>query len=232
MRILTPLVDSNRAGSPALRFRLARQRLFRSLVEPMRRPIRILDVGGTEAFWQSVGMAGADDVEVITVNLDAQPPSSFPNIAHQQGDARDLSRFADRSFDVVFSNSLIEHVGGLDDQRAVAREIRRLGHAYFVQTPNRNFPLEPHFVIPFFQFLPISTRVYLLTHFDVGWWRKIDDPAEARAAAESIRLLDRKTFAGLFPDATLWEERAFGLVKSFVAYGGFPAQMRDRAHAA
>src|SRR5258708_6804265 len=44
------------------------------------------------------------------------------------------------SFDVVFSNSVIEHVGGAERQRLFAAECVRCGHGYFVQTPNKWFP--------------------------------------------------------------------------------------------
>ncbi|HWS70973.1 MAG TPA: class I SAM-dependent methyltransferase, partial [Thermoanaerobaculia bacterium] len=64
------------------------------------------------------------------------------------------------------SNSVLEHVA---DMPAMAREIRRVGRRWYVQTPNRWFPVEPHFLVPFFQFLPIATRAWLLTRFDLGW---------------------------------------------------------------
>jgi hypothetical protein len=218
---LRALVDYQRKGSPALRFRRARFDLFRSLVDPLPRPLRILDVGGTEVFWHTLGLAGEPGVHVTTLNLDP-PPASPEGFTLLQGDARDLSRFGDGAFDVVFSNSLIEHVGGFEDQRRAADEIQRVGRAYFVQTPNRHFPLEPHFIFPFFQHLPVSARVYLLTHFEIGWTGRIADPAEARQVVESVQLLDRRAFRALFPRARIWDERVLGLVKSFVAYHGFP----------
>jgi hypothetical protein len=222
MKLLTRLVDFQSAGSPARRFREKRIRLFRSLLERLSRPLRILDVGGTEVFWSTMGLVGERDIEIVTLNIDVPAPSGGANLTALQGDARDLSEFGDRSFDVVFSNSLIEHVGGIDDQRRAAQEMQRVGKAYFVQTPNRHFPLEPHFVFPFFQYLPMSARVYLLTHLSLGWCGKITDPEEARRAADSVKLLDQQTFHALFPTAAIWEERFLGLTKSFVAYGGFP----------
>ena len=222
MSMLTNLADYKRADSPASRFRARRFDLFRSLVSRLPRPLRILDVGGTESFWRTMGLADQADVYVTTVNIEIEPGAGSGRVEALQGDARDLRRFADRSFDVVFSNSVIEHVGGIDDQRRAAREIQRVGKAYFVQTPNRNFPIEPHFLFPFFQFLSVPARVFLLTHFHLGWGGKISDPEQARRAVQEIELLDRRTVRELFPAAQLWEERVLGLVKSFVVYGGFP----------
>lgn len=220
MSMLTGLADYRRSWSIARWFRERRAEHFRSLVRRLPRPLRILDVGGTESFWRMAGLAGEPGVEITTVNVDPEKGAGL--VRALEGDARDLSRFESRSFDVAFSNSVIEHVGGADDQRRMAEEIRRVGKAYFVQTPNRWFPIEPHFFFPFFQFLPIAAKVYLLTHLDLGWCGKLRDPEAARRAAESVMLLDLATVRRLFPDAKLRKERVLGLVKSFVAYGGFP----------
>jgi hypothetical protein len=137
------------------------------------------------------------------------------------GDARAMPQFAAKSFDVVFSNSVIEHVGDYANQRRMADEIRRVGQRYFVQTPNKRFPIEPHFLVPWFQYLPTGTRSWLLSRFDVGWYRRMPDRAAARAEIESIQLLTRKRFSDLFPGATIRDEKFVGLTKSFVAIGGW-----------
>ena len=223
MGVLKFLVDFERPGSPARRLRRRRFELFRSLLDRLGRPLSILDVGGTAQFWRTMGLGGEPGVDITLLNLDPPRETTGSGVRALQGDARDLSRFGDRSFDVVFSNSLIEHVGGPPDQERAAREMQRVGKAFFVQTPNRNFPLEPHFLFPFFQHLPVRTRVFLLTRFPLGWYGRIADPEEARRTVESVQLLDREHFASLFPGAVIWEERLFGLTKSFVAHRGFPA---------
>jgi hypothetical protein len=204
--------------SGALRRR--RFALLESLLAPLPRPLRILDVGGTPAFWRGVGFADARDVEIVLLNRERVAVSG-PPFASVVGDGRRMPEFGDGAFDVVFSNSVIEHAGDPEDQRRMAREIRRVGRRYFVQTPNRHFPVEPHFVFPLFQFLPVSLRVHLLRRFSLGWVPRMPDAAEARAFVRSIRLLTRDELAALFPDATLHRERIGGLTKSFVAYGGF-----------
>ena len=222
MTLLTNLANYKQPDSPASRFRARRFALFSSLAARLSRPLRILDVGGTEAFWKTMGFADEPDVSITTVNIELESDAGNGRIEALKGDACDLHRFADRSFDIVFSNSVIEHVGGVENQRRSANEMQRVGKAFFVQTPNKNFPIEPHFMFPFFQFLSVPARVYLLTHFHLGYCGKISDPEQARRVAQEIELLNRRSFCALFPTAHVWDERAFGLVKSFVAYGGFP----------
>jgi hypothetical protein len=146
---------------------------------------------------------------------------SGPPFSSVAGDARAMPEFADAEFDVVFSNSVIEHVGGLEDQRRMAEEIQRVGRRFFVQTPNRRFPIEPHTVFPLFQFLPLAARVSLVRRFQLGWIPRTPDARAARGRICSIRLLTRAEFGELFPGATIHRERVCGLTKSFVACGGF-----------
>ncbi len=136
------------------------------------------------------------------------------------GDARSLD-FPDKSFDVVYSNSVIEHVGNSLDQREMANHIRRVGKRHFVQTPNYYFPIEPHFLFPGFQFLPTSARAHLLNRFDLGWMAREPTLDVARDVVDSVRLLKRSEFVRLFPDSHIYDETFCGLTKSFIAYDGF-----------
>jgi SAM-dependent methyltransferase len=85
----------------------------------------------------------------------------YPKVEYVQGDALNLP-FEDGSFDVVFSNAVIEHVGGRDEQRRFASECARVGRRAFVTTPNRWFPLEVHTLLPFVHWLPdpLAHRAY------------------------------------------------------------------------
>lgn len=184
-----------------------------SLIDGLPQPVRVLDVGGTPAYWQRMEPSAAGlDVTVLNTSADANA-----GVEQRIGDARRMPEFDDREFDVVFSNSVIEHVGGPADQRAMAEEVSRVGRGYFVQTPNRWFPLEPHFLVPGFQFLPAGARIRLLQRFDLGHIRRRPDRAEAEREVRSIRLLDAGDLRRLFPDASLYRERALGLTKSLMA---------------
>lgn len=213
------IADNRRSDSLAAKLRKKRAAFFEHLIETLEKPIRILDVGGTENYWQLTGLSDIDGVKIVLMNMNVLP-AKLPNFVSVVGDARKLC-YPDQSFDVVFSNSVIEHVGGFLDQAHMAEEIRRVGRGYFIQTPNKYFPLEPHFLFPLFQFLPISLRVWLMVNFDLGWFSKTKDRIKARQIVKSIQLLGRSEFARLFPEASLYEEKFFGLTKSLIVYGGW-----------
>jgi hypothetical protein len=220
MKILRALADNRRAGSPADKMRRRRFVIFSDLLAGLPRPVKILDVGGTQSFWERMGPA--EGIEVVLLNLQA-PVATLPGFSGVAGDARDMRGFNDGEFDVVFSNSVIEHVGDYGDQRRMAGEVRRVGQRYFVQTPNKYFPVEPHFLFPFYQFLPLRARAWLIGRFDLGWRKRAPDPQKALEQARSVRLLTRSELAGLFPDGTILDEKLLGLTKSFMVFGGFSA---------
>lgn len=212
--------DPRDPRSFSVRSRRRRMAFFNGLLASVPRPLRILDVGGTEVFWETMGLAGASDVEIVLLNVDRQEVR-WPNLKSLPGDARDLAAFRMGEFDVVFSNSVIEHVGDFDMQKKMADEVRRVGRRYFIQTPNFYFPLEPHFLFPFFQFLPPAAKVFLIRHFNLGWYNKIPDAKEAAELAVSIRLLTERELHSLFPGGRLFKEKFLGITKSFIIYDGW-----------
>lgn len=217
---LKRLVDNADPASLAVKLRRRRFEFFLGLLESVPAPVKVLDVGGTARFWSTMPSSGRDRLQITLVNLERQPVdgTTMESVA---GDATNLSQFADDAFDVVFSNSVIEHLYTFEAQLRMADEVRRVGKRYFVQTPNRYFPMEPHFLVPGFQFFPVDLRVWLVSRFDVGWYKRFSDPSAARAEVESIRLLSRADLRRLFPEARIYEERFAGMVKSFVAYHGW-----------
>ena len=218
--LLRRLADARAPGSFSNSRRTRRFARFERLVDDLKRgrsePVRILDIGGTNAFWENRGWADRQDVHVVLVNLEAERPV-HANIEPQAGDATDLGQFADGSFDVVFSNSVIEHLGTLERQAAMAAEVHRLAPRYWVQTPNFWFPVEPHFLTPAWHWLPVRMRVALLRRRRWGWRGPCPDPDQARELVQEIRLMRPSEVQSLFPDAELTKERIGPLVKSFVA---------------
>lgn len=217
--MLKRMADNRDQRSLAVQFRKRRFAFFQSLLSRLERPVHILDIGGTESYWKSMELNAGDQVFITLLNL-TQNDVSLPNVTSIAGDARAMIS-KDASFDVVFSNSVIEHVGTYQDQLQMAKEVRRVGKRYFIQTPNKYFPLEPHFLFPLFQFLPINIRVLLLQNFKLGWFSKTPDKVKAREIVEGIRLLGKREFMALFPNAAIYEEKILGMTKSFVAYGGW-----------
>jgi SAM-dependent methyltransferase len=191
------------------------------MIAELPRPLTILDVGGLPGAWERVDLVNQPGVQITLLNtaeFQHECHTGYPNVDHLVGDARDMRMFLDRQFDVIYSNSVIEHVGGAEDRVRMASEIRRVGKRYFVQTPYRYFPIEPHFVCPLFQFLPTTMQVYLVRNYDLGWHKRIPDRESAERAVRSIELLSKREFRTLFPDATVTFERFGGLVKSLLAY--------------
>jgi hypothetical protein len=211
------LADKRVPTSLASKMRLKRNLRFREVISDLPRPLRILDVGGTQAVWETIGFAGRGDVFITLLNLEPQRPS-YHNIVSVIGDARNMHFFADDEFDVVYSNSVIEHLGKIDDMKRTAREIRRVSNRYFLQTPYRYFPIEPHFTFPLFQFLPISWRVFLVMNLSIGWCGLVvPNRMLAEGIVRSIRLLSKRELRSFFPDANIVSEKFFGMTKSLLA---------------
>ncbi len=217
---LRGLADGGRPGSAADRFRQRRFLLFRPLLDALPRPVRILDVGGTVVFWERAGYAGHEGIEIVLLNLTEQE-SPYPNITATIGDAADLSRYDDEAFDVVVSNSVIEHLPTPALQALMASEVRRVAKRVYLQTPNRYFPLEPHFLFPFFGVLPIRLRALLLQRMDLGWYKRRPNAAEALAEVRSVRLMTGSELKRLFPAARFERERLLMFTKSFIVLDGW-----------
>jgi 2-polyprenyl-3-methyl-5-hydroxy-6-metoxy-1,4-benzoquinol methylase len=216
------IYDNRRSDSWSNELRKKRVSLLQSLIKSLPKPIKILDVGGLPPFWEVAGFSAynTQDLDITLINLELEQ-IEHPKFKRIVGDARNMPQFQDREFDVVFSNSVIEHAGDYEDQARMAKEIRRVGKRYFIQTPNLYFPIEPHFLFPFFQFLPLNYRVWLLTHFDLGWYSKMDNWDEAKELLASTNLLSRKQLQAIFPGGTIHDEKVFGFNKAFIVYDGW-----------
>ncbi|MGB4204058.1 MAG: class I SAM-dependent methyltransferase [Bacteroidales bacterium] len=185
------------------------------MIKDLPKPVRIIDAGGTELFWEQMGFSGNPDIEITLLNLKSEPVKN-PNIKSISGDARDMIRFAEKEFDIAFSNSVIEHVGDFDDQKRMAAEMKRIARGIFLQTPNYYFPVEPHFLFPFFQFMPLWLKTRLLMNFNLGWHSRVPDKKRAREICRTIRLLKKSELKTLFPGSEIHREYFFGMVKSFI----------------
>ena len=208
--------SSSSVDSLAASFRRKRFGLFQDLLASLgRSQLTILDVGGREEFWEVVGFTNTPH-HIILLNLFTEPVrhSNFTSVL---GDARHLDGFEDGSVDVVFSNSVIEHLGTYRNQQRMAEEIRRVGRAYFVQTPSYSFPIEPHFLFPFFHWLPFAARRRLIQKFSLGNITCKPSRELATQTLSEFRLLKRSEMKVLFPDAAIRSERIFGVTKSYVA---------------
>ena len=226
------LADADRPGSLSNRLRSRRFRLFKRLTDPMRasmaRPLRIVDLGGTAGFWEHRGWADRPDIEITTVNHDCTA-AGHANIRAIRGDVTDLGHLADDSFDIAFSNSVIEHLYTPDRQAVMAGELRRLAPAFWLQTPNYWFPMEPHFHVVGWQWMPIGVRKTVIRRWRCGWRGPCRDAEAANAVVREVRLMTRGQLRRLFPTAVIIPERFGGLVKSWIVHAGFPPVRKANA---
>ena len=219
--IIRRAADSDDPNSYANKLRAKRFRQFQDWIAPLPRPVRMLDVGGTNVFWELRGWAGNTDFQIVTLNVEAED-QRYANIQPIAGDATNLQQFGDCSFDVVFSNSVIEHLFTFENQRRMASEVQRVGKRYWVQSPNYWFPMEPHFQIPGWQWMPVGLRVAMLRRWRCGWRGPLPDPVVARNLVDEVQLLTKRQLRVLFPGATLLPERFCGLIKSWSVVSEFP----------
>ena len=184
-------------------FRNKRYSIFRDLFQ-VNNNSKILDVGGTFEFWNAI-----TDMKNITILNITKSESNerITSVVYAGG----IFPFADKYFDVVFSNSVIEHVGDFYDQINFANEVQRCGNGYFVQVPSYWFPYEPHAQIPFYQFMPAPMKIVLRKII-----KRSEYPIEELL---SIRLLTKSEIRILFPKANIITERFFGLPKSYYIIG-------------
>jgi hypothetical protein len=221
-RIARWISDYDNPNSIGSRFRAKRARRFLDLVSAAqgKARIRILDIGGTRTYWKIIPRQVLEqgNLSITLVNLPGQARNEDDSIFRfVDGDGCDLSMFENDSFDIVHSNSVLEHVGDWSRMKAFAREVRRLAPRYFVQTPNFWFPIEPHFMFPGFQWLPEPARVRLLMRRGFGHFPRAKSVDDAVAAVQSARLVNRNMLASLFHDAKIITERVALLPKSLMA---------------
>lgn len=193
--------------------RRGRTRRMQRMIELLNVPenARVIDLGGTVYNWQLVDHS----YHVTMVNLpgaNTQTTIDDPRYRFVHADACDLrDEFEDRSFDLVFSNSTIEHVGDFKRQKDFAREVLRLASGYWVQTPSSRCVLEVHTGIPLYWQLPnpIKARLHKSWKSNLpDWFNMISE----------TRVLDRQRMRELFPNANLYVERVFAFEKSYAAY--------------
>jgi len=203
------------------RFRTARGRILREMIgrlaAKLGRPVSVLDIGGRSDYWDNVGFDNIAEIRLL--NNDESEfgrHASSDLFLEELGDARHLANYGDKSVDLVHSNSVIEHVGMWPDMCAMADESLRVGIAGWVQTPAWEFPIEPHYQLPFLHWLAAPARRKLLT-FSKDY-RDLDVRGR-RFHIDRINLLSRKEVEALFPGCDIYVERVL-LPKSYTARWG------------
>jgi hypothetical protein len=208
--------DGSRRGALSAFFRARRFRGFRQLASAMPSPVRVLDLGGTRSYWSHLGALGTGEFEITTVNIQGVE-SEEEGFRSLVGDVSNLEWLGESRFDMVHSNSVIEHLFTMDRQVQMAELIRSLGLPYWVQCPSYWTPMEPHFHVPGWQFLPKSLRYALIQRRACGMRGPARDPEHARRLVDEIRLLKRRELQALFPEARIRAEWIGPFQKSLIA---------------
>jgi hypothetical protein len=203
-RLLKPFSDKRRAR---------RMRVFAARMN-IRPDLRVLDLGGTSWIWADFDIP----LNITFINLQHadRSPKEHPlhTFTFEIGDACNLEKFADKSFDVVFSNSVIEHVGDGAKRKAFAAEARRLANAYWIQTPAKSFPIEAHCGMPFWWYYSEPWRKYFIEKW------KVKLPLWTQMVEETTYVSENE-LNDLFDGSLSYSERYCGLLKSncrFIPY--------------
>ena len=189
--------------------------LFNQVIKPTA-TCRILDLGVTpdrslpesnlfERLYPHKQNITAASIEEASFLADIYPGMKFVKITDNH------LPFSDDEFDVVFCSAVIEHVGDQNAQPAFVTEALRVSKKFFFTTPNRQFPVDFHTMIPIIHWLPQTKHQWILSKLGYDFWAK----------TENLNLLTPKTLLDLFPSqtTTLYKYRLFGLPSNLIVYG-------------
>jgi hypothetical protein len=198
----------------------ARERMFQLFVAAFAPSptTKVLDVGVTsDSFYpesnyferlypypQNIVAVGTEDGSHLA--------ERYPGLQYRRIEPGEPLPYPDGHFDVVFSNAVLEHVGGEAAQRAFMRELARVGRGFFVTTPNRWFPIEHHTAVPLLHYLPAPLHRAVLARTKFHYW----------ATEETLNILSARTLAALCPPGWTMEiqrVRTFGVTSNLVAVG-------------
>jgi len=208
--IFTTFADNKNPKSKSTKFRKRRFDLFIALLG-ITKGTKILDVGGTEDIWLNTGFE--NNVTIINIKI---PPKKLDKFTYFTIDACKMDLFADNQFEIAFSNSVIEHVGDYEKQKMFAREIQRVSQKYWVQTPYKHFPIEPHFLFPLFQYFPANIKNFVGLNWPYSHLKKNNE--DILDEVSRLRLLTCNEMQNLFPNSHLIKEKYFGVTKSLIVY--------------
>jgi hypothetical protein len=175
----------------------------------------VLDLGGAPIAWKN---ALVQPAHVTCVNRQDMSQDATATISVVTSDVFALPATTLRTnYDLVYCSSLIEHVGGPGKRKELAMIIQSICTDHWVQAPYRYFPIEPHWVFPFFQFLPLQTKAAISRHWDAGGYTAKQNRESSVELALEVDLPSVTEFRYLFPASELIIERLAGLPKSLIA---------------
>ena len=209
------LLAGTSSSSLAGRIRARRWNLFLRTFPDLER-LKVVDLGGTPQFW-SASPIRPRSLTVVNLTASNSPAPDWVEVV--TGDACKAAGLGlEKDYDLVFSNSTIEHVGGHDRCLAFAATVKALGPRHWILTPYRYFPIEPHFVFPGLQFLPVALRQHVAARWPLGYTKSMGgDLADPLGAVLWTELLSRTHIKYYFPESEILSECFAGLTKSLIA---------------
>ncbi|GAB3022569.1 hypothetical protein GCM10011376_28080 [Nocardioides flavus (ex Wang et al. 2016)] len=180
--------------------------------------MRVVDLGGTVEAWERAPVRPA---HVTVLNLTEPGESASDSIVAVRGDACEAvpvlaAAGASTSFDLVFSNSVLEHVGGHANRSRLADSVHALAPRHWVQTPYRYFPIEPHWLFPGMQFLPLFMKARIAARWPLA---HSPSPSLERATSAALwtELISVTEMRHYFPESEIARERFLRVTKSIIA---------------
>lgn len=218
----SPYVQPNVGGVVSKVSWQMRQKMFQALMD-LAQPtesMTVLDVGVTSdrredcnfferlyPFPHRITAVGMEDASFLE--------QEFPGLKYIQADGLHLP-FPDKSFDLVVSFAVVEHVGNRERQKAFVRELCRVGKTCCVTTPNRWYPIEFHTILPLVHWLPPSWFRRITRWLGQPFWAK----------EENLNLLDKRDFLRLFPtgmQVRVCDFQLLGMTSNLLIYAEDPA---------
>jgi SAM-dependent methyltransferase len=193
-----------------LPFRLKRSARLR---EQFSDCVSVLDVGGTTPYWRAMPWR-PPSLSLLNLKPSGEP---IPGVKEIYGDGCDID-YPDQFFDLVMSNSVIEHV---KEQEKFAKEMLRVGKRVYCQTPAKAFPIEPHYLGLFVHWIPQRWFTHFVHRYlTLDGWITQPTPEITAQLKQSIQLLSRRDVERLFPGCQIETERVLGWPKSYIVTRG------------
>lgn len=208
------------------RARVKRAKVFKSIFN-ITDNTKILDLGGGDGnLMISMGL-NRKNVFVADFDKEALAKASQSGLNIVQLDESGKIPCAKNDYDIIFSNSVIEHVtvdkddvykittdkefraAAWERQKYFASEIQAKCDKYYVQTPYKYFIIESHSWLPIIIVLvPRKVQIAMIRFFNKFW------PKET---SPDWNLLTVKEMKLLFPGAKIIKEKSLFMTKSIIA---------------
>jgi hypothetical protein len=214
MRSLDWIWDVSDSGSISTRMRSRRWALLGQTF-PDLSEMRVLDLGGTVNSWR---LAPAQPKHLTLLNPVPQDTGTAWATSLVGDACAPPASLTEEHFDLVYSNSVLEHIGGHFRREQFSEVVHEAADHHWVQTPYRYFPIEPHWVFPWFQHLPPTAQTTISRVWPLGNYGSIVNREETLPHVLDIELLDMTQMRHYFPGSKIAHERVMGLTKSLIAF--------------